>query len=169
MKKISKTSILFSFTTLIIMLLPLLMIVIPKMLGLPIAIVKSDAMEPTYSSGSLLFVKSVDAENLIVGEAITYFVNQGEQIYTRRIAAIDQNEQVMYTIGDIQDHMETTKIRKSQLLGQPLFHLPRIGHLVTSETVSIVKKLYLVFTIYITATTFLVMISQIKQGKRMVM
>jgi len=145
------------------MLLPLLMIVIPKMLGLPIAIVKSDAMEPTYSSGSLLFVKSVDAENLIVGEAITYFVNQGEQIYTRRI------EQVMYTIGDIQDHMETTKIRKSQLLGQPLFHLPRIGHLVTSETVSIVKKLYLVFTIYITATAFLVMISQIKQGKRMVM
>lgn len=106
---------------------------------------------------------------MIVGEAITYFVNQGEQIYTRRIAAIDQNEQVMYTIGDIQDHMETTKIRKSQLLGQPLFHLPRIGHLVTSETVSIVKKLYLVFTIYITATTFLVMISQIKQGKRMVM
>ena len=93
MKKISKTSILLSFTTLIIMLLPLLMIVIPKMLGLPIAIVKSDAMETTYiHSGSLLFVKSVDAENLIVGEAITYFVNQGEQIYTRRIAAIDQNE-----------------------------------------------------------------------------
>ena len=49
MKKISKTSILLSFTTLIIMLLSLLMIVIPKMLGLRIAIVKSDAMEPTYS------------------------------------------------------------------------------------------------------------------------
>ena len=61
MKKISKTSILLSFTTLIIMLLSLLMIVIPKMLGLRSAIVKSDAMEPTYSSGSLLFVKSVDA------------------------------------------------------------------------------------------------------------
>ena len=82
MKKISKTSILLSFTTLIIMLLSLLMIVIPKMLGLRIAIVKSDAMEPTYSSGSLLFVKSVDAENLIVGDAITYFVNQGNK-YTR--------------------------------------------------------------------------------------
>ena len=91
------------------------------MLGLPIAIVKSDAMEPTYSSGSLLFVKSVDAENLIVGEAITYFVNQGEQIYTRRIAAIDQNEQVMYTIGDIQDHMETTKIRKVNYLANLCF------------------------------------------------
>ena len=135
------------------MLLPLLMIVIPKMLGLPIAIVKSDAMEPTYSK-SLLFVKSVDAENLIVGEAITYFVNQGEQIYTRRIAAIDQNEQVMYTIGDIQDHMETTKIRKSQLLGQPFVSFASNRSSSHERNCFYCKKLYLVFTIYITATTF---------------
>jgi signal peptidase len=167
MKKITSPSLLLSFTTLLIMLLSLLMIVIPQMLGLQLSIVKSDAMEPTYSTGSLLFVKNVDENELIVGDEITYFVNHGEQIVTRRIAVIDRNEQVMHTIGDNQDYMEPSEIRKSQLLGQPLFHLPRIGHLVTSETISVIKKVYLLFTLYLTGTTFFVMISQIKQGKKL--
>ncbi|WP_291293651.1 signal peptidase I [Enterococcus sp.] len=166
MKKYFRPSILLSFVTLILMFLSLIMIVVPQMLGLHIAIVKSDAMEPTYPQGSLLFVKKIGDKKLMVGDEVTYFVNQGEQIFTRRIAAIDQQERTMYTIGDNQDHMETMKIRKSQLLGQPLFHLPRIGSLVTSDTVPIIKKIYLILTIYITATTFLVMLSQVKQGKK---
>ena len=43
-----------------------------RVVGIRTYAVVSGSMEPTYPTGSLLYVKSVDAEDLKVGDAITF-------------------------------------------------------------------------------------------------
>ena len=57
MKLLPKQSIMLSLFVLLFMLISVLAVVIPHAFGFTMAIVNSDAMEPTYYEGTLLFVK----------------------------------------------------------------------------------------------------------------
>ncbi len=127
MKLFPKQSIMLSLFVLMFMLLSVLTVVIPHAFGFTMAIVTSDAMEPTYSKGTLLFVKNASEDNLVVGNEVTYYVDQGRQMRTRRIVAVAENQSVLYTIGDNQNQMEPKEIQKSQVIGQPIFISQKLG------------------------------------------
>ncbi len=164
MKLFPKQSIMLSLFVLMFMLLSVLTVVIPHAFGFTMAIVTSDAMEPTYSKGTLLFVKNASEDNLVVGNEVTYYVDQGRQMRTRRIVAVAENQSVLYTIGDNQNQMEPKEIQKSQVIGQPIFYIPKVGAWLNQTTIQLFKNMYLLFALYILATTLFVTFYQIKSG-----
>ena len=162
MKLLPKQSIMLSLFVLLFMLISVLAVVIPHAFGFTMAIVNSDAMEPTYSEGTLLFVKKASEDNLVVGNEVTYYVDHGRQMCTRRIVAVGENQSVLYAIGDNQSQMEPKEIQKSQLIGQPIFHLPYVGRLINQRTMFFIHCLYGVFALYVLTVTIYVTLYQIK-------
>lgn len=164
MKLLPKQSIMLSLFVLLFMLISVLAVVIPHAFGFTMAIVNSDAMEPTYSEGTLLFVKKASEDNLVVGNEVTYYVDHGRQMRTRRIVAVGENQSVLYTIGDNQSQMEPKEIQKSQLIGQPIFYIPKVGAWLNQTTIQLFKNMYFLFAMYILVTTLFVTLYQIKSG-----
>lgn len=164
MKLLPKQSIMLSLFVLLFMLISVLAVVIPHAFGFTMAIVNRDAMEPTYSEGTLLFVKKASEDNLVVGNEVTYYVDHGRQMRTRRIVAVGENQSVLYTIGDNQSQMEPKEIQKSQLIGQPIFYIPKVGAWLNQTTIQLFKNMYFLFAMYILVTTLFVTLYQIKSG-----
>lgn len=164
MKLLPKQSIMLSLFVLLFMLISVLAVVIPHAFGFTMAIVNSDAMEPTYSEGTLLFVKKASEDNLVVGNEVTYYVDHGRQMRTRRIVAVGENQSVLYTIDDNQSQMEPKEIQKSQLIGQPIFYIPKVGAWLNQTTIQLFKNMYFLFAMYILVTTLFVTLYQIKSG-----
>ena len=62
-----------------------------RILGYKVYTVISGSMEPTYSVGDLLYVKSVDVNTIKVGDPITFVLNENLVVATHRVVRIDQS------------------------------------------------------------------------------
>ena len=70
-----------------------------RLVGLQVFNVISGSMEPTYSVGDLLYVKTVDPDSVKVGDPITFVLNEDLVVATHRVVEIDSvNRQ--YTTKD---------------------------------------------------------------------
>ena len=83
-----------------------------RVVGIRTYAVVSGSMEPTYPTGSLLYVKSVDAEDLKVGDAITFYADE-DTVATHRITEIIPDEEDggvlrFRTRGDANDTAKTS-------------------------------------------------------------
>lgn len=136
----------------IVMALALLITLLPHLFGMTISIVKDNDMQPTYPKGSLIFVRQVEPESIYVGEVVTYYVNQGESIQTRRVVAKEKNH-VFYTKGDGNEQMEIGYVSSRNLIGQPVIHLPYLGHFVSRELLDLVQQIFWLIAGFITLTT----------------
>jgi len=76
-------------TTVLVILVVLLAIALAgvRLLGFQVYAVTSGSMEPTYPTGSLLYVKSVDVKELKVGDAITFLLDE-KTVATHRIIEV---------------------------------------------------------------------------------
>ena len=61
----------------------------PRVLGLTPFVVLSGSMEPTYPVGSLVYVRSVDASELRVGDPVTFTLEGREAVATHRVIEVD--------------------------------------------------------------------------------
>ncbi|MDT2756395.1 signal peptidase I [Enterococcus asini] len=125
-----------------LMTLALAVTLLPHLFGLKIAVIRDDAMQSTYPNGSLIFVRQQPATEINVGEIITYYLNQGEEVITRRVVAKDSSKELFYTKGDKEKQGAVEAVTKRNLIGQPVFHLPYLG-LIASE--SFVKAAQVLF------------------------
>ena len=105
-----------------------------RLVGLNTYVVLSGSMEPTYHTGSLLYVKSVDPQDLRVGDPITFMLNE-DTVATHRIIEIlpdEEDSSVLRfrTQGDANDAPDG-EIAFSQVFGRAAFHLPLLGYLTT--------------------------------------
>lgn len=80
-----------------------------RLVGIKTYAVISGSMEPTYPTGSLLYVKSVNAQELRVGDAITFMLDEDTVATHRIIEIIPDDEDKAYLGG------ETTNERKESL------------------------------------------------------
>ena len=69
-----------------------------RLVGLQVFHVVSPSMEPTYSEGDLLYVKTVDPDSVKVGDPITFVLNEDLVVATHRVVAID-SENRQFTGG----------------------------------------------------------------------
>lgn len=77
---------------------------IPNILGYKPYSVLTGSMEPTYSIGSLIYVKEVAPDTLKTGDVIT--MAGGGTPITHRIVEIDSEQQLVYTQGDANQSMD---------------------------------------------------------------
>ena len=89
-------------------------------------------MEPTYPTGSLLYVKSIDIKELKVGDAITFMADE-DTVATHRIIEIIPDEEDssvlrFRTQGDANETADGTPVHYKNIIGKPVFAIPYLGY-----------------------------------------
>ena len=123
------------FTTVLVAAVVFLAIALAgvRLVGLCPMAVLSGSMEPTYHTGSLIYVKSVDYRDLKVGDPITFMLDE-DTIATHRIVEIVPDEEdptlLRYrTKGDANESEDGGLVHYKNVIGTPVFTIPKLGFL----------------------------------------
>ena len=101
-----------------------------RIAGLRTFVVLSGSMEPAYHVGSLIYVKDVPPEEIEVGDPITFVLDENLTVATHRVVAIDEETQNFTTKGDANDYEDGKPVYFKNLIGKPVFTIPKLGYLV---------------------------------------
>ena len=99
-----------------------------RLVGLQVFNVISGSMEPTYSVGDLLYVKTVDPDSVKVGDPITFVLNEELVVATHRVVAIDKENRQFTTKGDANENADAAPVHFNNLVGVPVFAVPLLGY-----------------------------------------
>ena len=99
-----------------------------RMLGYQVFNVISGSMEPTYSVGDLIYVKTVDPDSVKVGDPITFVLNEDLVVATHRVVRIDAENRHFYTKGDANETADAAPVHFNNLIGVPRFSIPLLGY-----------------------------------------
>ena len=99
-----------------------------RLIGLQVYTVISGSMEPTYSVGDLIYVKSVDPDSVKVGDPITFVLNEDLVVATHRVVEIDSAEREFTTKGDANSSADANPVHFNNLIGVPVFSIPYLGY-----------------------------------------
>lgn len=117
-------------------------------------------MEPNIHVGSLIYIKTVNFDNLKVGDVITYSL--GDSTITHRIISIDYDSLTCITKGDANESIDLSAVSSSQIVGKVFIIIPLLGYVVYF----IKQNLVLIIGITITIALIIVLIKLIKNYKK---
>ncbi len=119
-----------ALTTVLVAAVVLLAILLAgvRIVGLTPFAVLSGSMEPTYQVGSLIYVQKVTPESIRDGDPITFVLNEDLVVATHRVVAIDSANSLFYTKGDANDVPDAAPVHFENLLGKPIFTVPKLGY-----------------------------------------
>lgn len=102
-----------------------------RLVGLDIYVVLSGSMEPEYKTGSVIYVKEINPEDLEVRDVITYRLDE-DTIATHRIIEVTEKDgqTAFRTKGDANELEDAAVVMASQVVGTPVFTIPYLGYLV---------------------------------------
>ena len=103
-------------------------LVLLRVTGYQVFNVVSGSMEPTYSVGDLLYVKSVDPDAVKVGDPITFVLNENLVVATHRVVRIDAENRHFYTKGDANETADAAPVHFNNLIGIPTISIPKLGY-----------------------------------------
>ena len=109
-----------------------LLLVGVRVVGLQVFTVLSGSMEPAYHTGSLIYVKEVDAKELEPGDVITFMIND-DTVATHRITEVlvdenDPNVLRFFTKGDANEYPDGSSVHCNNIIGTPVFTIPYLGY-----------------------------------------
>ena len=99
-----------------------------RLVGLQVFNVVSGSMEPTYSVGDLIYVKTVDPDSVKVGDPITFVLNEDLVVATHRVVAVDGENRQFTTKGDANSTEDAAPVHFNNLIGVPVFAIPLLGY-----------------------------------------
>ena len=109
-----------------------LLLVGARIVGLQVFTVLSGSMEPTYHTGSLIYVKKVDPYTIEVGQPITFMLDENT-VATHRVVGIVPDEEDSSVIrfrtkGDANEAEDGGLVHYKNVLGTPIFSIPYLGY-----------------------------------------
>lgn len=109
-----------------------LLLVGARVVGLQAFVVLSGSMEPTYHTGSLIYVKKVDPYTIQEGQPITFMMNE-TTVATHRVVGIVPDEEDPTVIrfrtkGDANDAEDGGLVHYKNVIGRPVFSIPYLGY-----------------------------------------
>lgn len=99
-----------------------------RVLGYRVFNVISGSMEPKYSVGDLIYVKTVDVNSIKVGDDITFVLNEDLVIATHRVIRVDAENQHFYTKGLANEIADSDPVHFNNVIGVPQFKIPFLGY-----------------------------------------
>lgn len=104
-----------------------------RLVGLQVFTVLSGSMEPTYHTGSLIYVKKVDPLTIKEGQPITFLLDE-DTVATHRVVGIVPDEEDPTVIrfrtkGDANEAEDGGLVHYKNVIGTPIFSIPRLGYL----------------------------------------
>lgn len=94
-------------------------------------VVKSGSMEPEIKTGSVLFTRSVEPDEVSVGDTVTY--SDGDQFVTHRVIEKTSSESSVefITKGVANEEPDPEPVQGDQIAGKKIVAIPFLGYLVT--------------------------------------
>ncbi|MBR5516218.1 MAG: signal peptidase I [Clostridia bacterium] len=119
-----------SIILIIIVVILAILIAGVKVVGITPLKVLTGSMEPEYPVGSMIYIKSVDPDDLKKGDTITFKFNQS--LATHRIVDIRQSEEIPGTLeyqtkGDANKTVDGQWVNETDIEGRLLFSIPYFG------------------------------------------
>lgn len=110
-----------------------LLLVGARVVGLQVFTVLSGSMEPTYHTGSLIYVKKVDPYTIEEGQPITFMLDE-DTIATHRVVGIVPDEEDPTVIrfrtkGDANDAEDGSLVHYKNVIGTPIFSISYLGYI----------------------------------------
>ena len=109
-----------------------LLLVGARVFGLRVYTVLSGSMEPTYHTGSLIYVRKVDPYTIEEGQPITFMLDENT-IATHRVVGIVPDEEDPTVIrfrtkGDANEAEDGSLVHYKNVIGTPIFSIPYLGY-----------------------------------------
>ena len=109
-----------------------LLLVGARVVGLQVFTVLSGSMEPTYYTGSLIYVKKVDPYTITEGQPITFMLDENT-VATHRVVGIVPDEEDPTVIrfrtkGDANEAEDGGLVHYKNVIGTPIFSIPYLGY-----------------------------------------
>ncbi len=103
----------------------------PQVFGYQMYIVLSGSMEPELDTGSLVFVREADPQEIAVGDVITFrSPDDPEGLTTHRVVGIHENARLRFTTrGDANEVNDPRPVGEENLVGRVSGSLPYVGYL----------------------------------------
>ena len=129
-----------------------------QLFGFQVLTVLSGSMNPTYPTGSVVYVKEVDTEDLGVGDVITYRISD-KTLVTHRIVRLetdpDNPDQLMFrTKGDNNDD-EDGLVHPSAVVGKVYFGIPLLGYIAHVMQLPFGKFIAIAVCVFVVLLTFI--------------
>ena len=130
-RSIRKTWNIISTVLVALVVLLALLLVGARLFGLQVFTVLSGSMEPTYHTGSLIYVKKVDPYTIQDGQVITFMLDE-DTIATHRVVGIVPDEEDASVIrfrtkGDANETEDGGLVHYKNVIGTPVFTIPYLG------------------------------------------
>ena len=109
-----------------------LLLVGARIVGLQVFTVLSGSMEPTYHTGSLIYVKKTDPYTIKEGQPITFMLDENT-VATHRVVGIVPDEEDPTVIrfrtkGDANEAEDGSLVHYKNVIGTPIFTIPYLGY-----------------------------------------
>ena len=109
-----------------------LLLVGARIVGLQVFTVLSGSMEPTYHTGSLIYVKKTDPYTIKEGQPITFMLDENT-VATHRVVGIVPDEEDPTVIrfrtkGDANEAEDGSLVHYKNVIGTPIFSIPYLGY-----------------------------------------
>lgn len=99
----------------------------PSLFGNRMYIVDSGSMEPTLPLNSLIVVKEKTADEIEVGDILTYDVAEGTRV-THRVIELGENKEYFITQGDANNVADSMPVERENVIGAVTLIIPYIGY-----------------------------------------
>ena len=110
-------------------------VLVPRVGGAVPYAVLTGSMQPTLPPGSLVVVRPVAAEDVAIGDIITYQLDSGQApVVTHRVLGIRtdlQGRTTFLTRGDANTAMDAAPVLPVQIRGRLWYDVPLLGHVHT--------------------------------------
>ena len=102
----------------------------PTIAGHRLYVVLSGSMSPAFEAGGLVVVRPAEAEEIVVGDIITYWEpGEGAKLTTHRVVEVeDENGLQFITKGDANEVVDQEPVPAENLVGKVVFAIPYAGY-----------------------------------------
>ena len=131
-RSVKKTWNIISTVLVALVVLLALLLVGARIFGLQVFTVLSGSMEPTYHTGSLIYVKKVDPYTIQNGQVITFMLDENT-VATHRVVGVVPDEEDSSVIrfrtkGDANESEDGGLVHYKNVIGTPVFTIPKLGY-----------------------------------------
>ena len=131
-RSVKKTWNIISTVLVALVVLLALLLVGARIFGLQVFTVLSGSMEPTYHTGSLIYVKKVDPYTIQNGQVITFMLDENT-VATHRVVGVVPDEEDSSVIrfrtkGDANETEDGGLVHYKNVIGTPVFTIPYLGY-----------------------------------------
>ena len=131
-RSVKKTWNIISTVLVALVVLLALLLVGARIFGLQVFTVLSGSMEPTYHTGSLIYVKKVDPYTIQNGQVITFMLDENT-VATHRVVGVVPDEEDSSVIrfrtkGDANETEDGGLVHYKNVIGTPVFTITYLGY-----------------------------------------